>query len=550
MATQKRTKHTGRIIASVTIILVLVAAAVLIGPTLLARRMAAGISTIKQATAKAGTIEKTATGTGHVAADVTAEDILASAGVVIDQIIIEAGDVVQKGEVLATLDETALQLLIWDKQAALAELDARLDNVKNDPESVYIRSTISGRIKQIFADEGDDVAAVMREHGALMVLSGDGRMVVRFSPVNPALANDLVIGDDVTVILADGAEKDGEFSRLSQTVWEVTISDLGPNVGEKVSIQLDDETMLGEGLLEISRPLVITGTDGQVEDILREVDDRVQIDSTLFRLTRAPESRDAVRLYHERSELISELNRLLAYSQAPVLVAPDEGTIMSVLIESGQTVSASSLAAKESTGTADDRAVVMTMEKTGDLQLKVDIDELDVAALAVGQPAVITVDALPSLEVSGIIADIAEDGTIGPSGTTFAVTLDLSVKPMSELDGDNTAAGLSDQSLKTGMSATATITVDRREQVITLPLEALQEAGDESFVYVGQTVDETNLGEKRPVVTGISDGSTVEIVTGLAAGETVNYRYVTGDESFMPFGNRNFRDQAESSTQD
>ena len=535
MVKQKKTKHTGRNIAIIIIVLALIGAAALIGPTILARRLAASTNTIKQTVAKSGTIEKTATGTGHVTSEDTFVDILVSLSAVIDEVAVEPGDAVKEGDILATLDETALQQLIWDRQAELTELDARLDRVKTDTESVYIRSTISGRVKQILAEAGDDVAAVMRKHGALMVLSGDGRMVVRFVPVDPALGEELAVGDEVTVILADGTEKDGEMRQFSSAVWEATLSDNGPVAGEVATVWLDQETQLGEGLLEISRPLTITGTDGQIEDILRDVDERVQIDSSLFRLTQAAESREAFRLYAEREDKSQALSRLLAYSHAPVIAAPADGTVESVLIESGQTITSA---------TADDQAVVMTMKTASKMQLKVDIDELDVASLIVGQPAVITVDALPALEISGSIAEIDETGTIGQSGTTFQVTLDLVIVP--DPSGSRDAADLATgQSLKTGMSATATITVDRREQVVTLPLEALQEAGDEQFVYVGTAADETNLGEKRKVVTGISDGVTVEIVEGLQTGETVSYRYVTGDESFMPFGNRDFRNQTD-----
>lgn len=561
MVKQKKTKHTGRNIAIVIVVLALIGAAALIGPTILARRLAASANTIKQTVAKTGTIEKTATGTGHVTSEDTFADVLISLGVVIDEVAVEPGDAVMAGDILATLDETALQQLIWDRQAELAELDNQLDKVKNDTESVYIRSTISGRVKQILADEGDDVAAVMRKHGALMVLSGDGRMVVRFVPADPALGEELAVGDDVTVILADGTEKDGEMRSFSSAVWEATLSDNGPVAGEAATVWLDKETLLGEGLLEISRPLTITGTDGQIEDILRDVDERVQIDSSLFKLSQAAESREAVRLYTEREDKTQALNQLLDYSHAPVIAAPAAGTIESVLIESGQTITAaatesqtlasqtpaSQTTASQTTASQtakDDMVVVLTMKTTSKMQLKVDIDELDVAALVVGQPAAITVDALPALEINGSIAEIAETGTIGQSGTTFQVTLDLTI--VRDQAGRSDAAGLpADQNLKTGMSATATITVDRREQVVTLPLEALQEAGDEQFVYVGTAVDEASLGEKRQVVTGISDGTTVEIVEGLQAGETVSYRYVTGDESFMPFGNRDFRNQTE-----
>lgn len=531
MAKQKKSRHTGRKIAIVVIILALVGAAVLIGPIILGRRMAANAVNIKKVAAITGTIAKTATGTGNVTAEDTIEDVLVPVGVKIDQVMVESGDKVKTGEILATLDATALQQQIWDSQAGLDELDARLNQIKNDTESVYVRSTLSGRIKQVFAGAGDDVAAVMREHGALMILSGDGKMVVRFEPL---LAEGLAAGDTVTVVLADGTEKDGEIRQATADRCEVTLSDYGPVTGETVEVLLPDGTKLGQGALEISRTLVVTGTDGTIRDVLRDVDTRVQSGTNLFKLEQAPESREAIRLYAERADKAEELNRLIICSQSPVIAAPSDGTVVSVLVAEGQAV----------TETSAGQATALTLKTASQMQLKVDIDELDVASLAIGQSATIALDALPDLDIIGTISEIAETGKVSQSGATFAVTLELVVANASGTAGDS-ATG--EQALKAGMSATAEITIARREQIVTLPLEALQESGKEQFVYVGTAVNETNLGEKRLVVTGISDGTTVEILDGLQAGETVNYRYVTGNESLLPFGNGNFRNRANDS---
>ena len=531
MAKQKKSRHTGRKIAIVVIILALVGAAVLIGPIILGRRMAANAVNIKKVAAITGTIAKTATGTGNVTAEDTIEDVLVPVGVKIDQVMVESGDKVKTGEILATLDATALQQQIWDSQAGLDELDARLNQIKNDTESVYVRSTLSGRIKQVFAGAGDDVAAVMREHGALMILSGDGKMVVRFEPL---LAEGLAAGDTVTVVLADGTEKDGEIRQATADRCEVTLSDYGPVTGETVEVLLPDGTKLGQGALEISRTLVVTGTDGTIRDVLRDVDTRVQSGTNLFKLEQAPESREAIRLYAERADKAEELNRLIICSQSPVIAAPSDGTVVSVLVAEGQAV----------TETSAGQATALTLKTASQMQLKVDIDELDVASLAIGQSATIALDALPDLDIIGTISEIAETGKVSQSGATFAVTLELVVANASGTAGDSAADG---QALKAGMSATAEITIARREQIVTLPLEALQESGKEQFVYVGTAVNETNLGEKRLVVTGISDGTTVEILDGLQAGETVNYRFVTGNESLLPFGNGNFRNRANDS---
>ena len=72
------------------------------------------------------------------------------------------------------------------------------------------------------------------------------------------------------------------------------------------------------------------------------------------------------------------------------------------------------------------------------------------------------------------------------------------------------------------MNASATITIEDREDVLTLPMNALQEKGDRTFVYTEKD-DDGNLFGETEVTTGLSDGSTVEITDGLEEGTTVYY---------------------------
>ena len=72
------------------------------------------------------------------------------------------------------------------------------------------------------------------------------------------------------------------------------------------------------------------------------------------------------------------------------------------------------------------------------------------------------------------------------------------------------------------MNASATITTEERNQVLTLPMNALQEQGDKTFVYTEKNTDGTLSGEVE-IQTGMTDGNTVEITDGLEEGDTVYY---------------------------
>jgi len=542
------------------VILLIAAVGVIAVPRLFMNTKAsAAVQKIKTISAESGTIEKTVTGTGNLSADDTIEDMDIPNNITIADVLVEAGDTVKKGDTLATLDPIVLQTAVYDTQDAISSLDKQLDTAKSQTESQYITTSISGRIKQIFAAVGDDVAQTMIEDKALMVLSIDGKMTVSFVP---AATEDLAAGDAVTVTLSDGTEKEGTIVSVSAELCTVTISDNGPAVDESVIVSLGD-TQLGSGTLQINSPLSITGTNGKAADILQSVDDYVNKDTKLIKLENASVSRDYSQLYADRLAKSDLLNTLLTYQETNSITAVFDGMIQSVMISDGQSTADSSAAstgtasaastgavpassmtgaasqssgsssasttavsatsATTSTTASSDQMTAFTMKTGSKIELRATIDELDILSLAVGQKADITLDALPDQTFEGIITKISDDGTVSAGVTTYVVTLSVAA----------------DSSMKVGMNASATISIEKRENIIKIPLEALQESGKEQFVYVGAATGETSLGEKRTVTTGISDGEFVEITEGLAAGEQINYIYTSGTDtsaSASPFG--------------
>ena len=547
--TGKKKKYKKWIIGLV--VLLVAAVGVMALPRLLMGKQAAAATlNIKSAAAESGTIEKTVAGTGNLSADDTIEDMDIPNNINIAEVLVETGDTVKKGDTVATLDPIALQTAIYDTQDAISSLDTQLDTAKAQTESQYISSSISGRIKQILVEDGDDVAKTMTEDKALMVLSIDGKMTVSFVP---AVTDGLTAGDDVTVTLSDGTEKEGTIVSISAEQCSVTISDKGPAVNESVIITIDD-TQLGSGILQINKPLSISGTNGKVADILYSVDDYVYEGSNLIKLEDASLSRDYDQLYADRLAKADLLNILLTYQETNSITAVFDGTIQSVMISDGQSTadsaastgtttsaastgtdtassttaaasqsSGSSAAASAATSTSSDEMTAFTIKTGSKMELRAEIDELDILSLAIGQKAGITLDALPDQTFEGIITEISDTGTVSAGVTTYEVTLSVA----------------SNLSMKIGMNASATISIEKRENIVKIPLEALQESGKEQFVYVGTATGEISLGEKRTVTTGISDGEFVEITKGLAAGEKINYIYTSGTQTAAaasPFG--------------
>lgn len=143
--------------------------------------------------------------------------------------------------------------------------------------------------------------------------------------------------------------------------------------------------------------------------------------------------------------------------------------------------------------------------------LSVDIDELDILSVEEGQEAEITMDAAEGETFTGTVTQVA-DSTSGSDGSA-KYTVQIQV--------------VKDERMRVGMSASATIVTEKRENVIAIPAEAVQERGREVFVYTQYDQESGRLSGEKEIQTGMSDGEKVEVTGGLEDGVTVYYEKTT-----------------------
>ena len=171
------------------------------------------------------------------------------------------------------------------------------------------------------------------------------------------------------------------------------------------------------------------------------------------------------------------------------------GLILDVPVKVGNSVTMSN--------TFNDGTTIATVANMDDLIFDGNIDETEVGMLHIGLPVRITVGALKDLAFDAALEYIAPKAT--QSGGTNLFEIKASVK----VPGDVT--------IRSGYSANAEIELQRVENVLTIEESALQFEGDDTYVYV--------MGadgyEKRPVVTGLSDGVKIEIKEGLTTSDKV-----------------------------
>ena len=150
----------------------------------------------------------------------------------------------------------------------------------------------------------------------------------------------------------------------------------------------------------------------------------------------------------------------------------------------------------------------MTVSPQETVSLTISLDEQDIAKVAVGQKATVKVEALSGEIFEAEITEVANRGSNNGGSSKFTAKLELD-KTKDMLDG---------------MSATASLPLEEKQNIPTIPVIALEEQGAQTVVYTALD-KEGQPTNPVPVTIGISDGLTAEILSGLDVGDTYYYRY-------------------------
>lgn len=515
----------------ITILVLAVLSIVLIG---ISSRRPASVLNIRSAVAETGSLSMTVVGTGNLEYD-DAVDIKIPSGVTIDEVLVESGDAVAAGDTLAMVNALSLKQEIESVRNRINALDRSINSAKNGPETEAVKANVDGRVKRIYAQKGDDALGVYLENGALLLLSLDEKMAVDFDGTAA-----LSFGDRVNVVLENGNSKEGAVEKAAGGKYTVTLTDNGPKPDEPVTVKDKNGDVLGTGTLYIHQPIEVVATHGRVGTVHVSENEKVSSGKTLVTLEDLPASADYEQLLSDRAELLNKLDGLLALSKTNAVAAEFNGVMMSVNLEEGKTAGSSSGAAVSSAGSAassaagaypgtasaapssvqaaagnssENMVTAFTAAPVESVVLSVNVDELDILSIQNGMEAEITFDAIPGRAFGGKIVKIADSATAGGGVAKYPVKVRIP----------------RDAAMRVGMNATATILAEKKENILLLPVVALQESGGRVYVYTQQNTETGELSGEVDVQTGSSDGENVEIVSGLSAGSKVYYRAASGE---------------------
>lgn len=194
----------------------------------------------------------------------------------------------------------------------------------------------------------------------------------------------------------------------------------------------------------------------------------------------------------QRENALLDAQEKLAYY---FIRAPFDGVVAKLNIKRGDPVSASTII-----------ATFITKQKVAETSL----NEVDVTKIKVGNKTTITFDAIPDLSITGEVAEIDTVGTVTQGVVTYAVKIVFDTQ---------------DERVKPGMSISAAIITDVRQNALLVPNSAVKQQGDMSYVEI--FVGETQAPKRQNVQVGLSNDTATEITNGLNEGDKVVTQTIT-----------------------
>ena len=412
---------------------------------------------------------------------------------VVEEVLVERGQFVHAGEPIARIKSADLQLQLDQANANLAKLVTGSQPEDIAAAQASLASAQANYDKVAMGATAEDLAAA---HAALASAKANYQALLDGPDDNELTVAAATLRS--TEIALENAQSD--YDKVAYV----------NNIGElPQSAALQQATIDYEAAKANYQLAVEAASDAELASTWSQV---VQAQSQLDTLKSYPTAEDLAAAQAQVDQAQAQLEKLLngttaedlAVAQIQVeqaelalskatLKAPADGTITSVNIDAGEAVATGS-------------GAVIILANVSNLHVDVQIDEIDLPAVEVGQAATVTLDALPDGPLAGIVTAIAPAPAASTTGATnYEVTVTLAEQPAQA---------------RVGMTANVAIETERRAGVVVLPAEYIQ-----VDVQSGQTFVETRASDGRivqnQITLGLRSGDNIEVLSGLQAGDEV-----------------------------
>ena len=468
------------------------------------------VCTITNALSSSGTLEPA---NSYTVKTLVSAEILSDA--------FEEGDIVEKGQLLYTLDSSDAATSQTQAQNSYSQAQKSYDQAV---EAKYPTADMSGTVSEVYVQNGDSVNAGTE----LLKIAGDNNIYMDFQ-FSYAAPSDFYVGQSAAIYITGFAGTlQGTVQQVSTSTWAsgnadgsgrqmTTVRVKATNPGlitadYTASAVIGNYSSYGETSIKISGTSVITaGTSGKITGFSYLAGDLIQNGDSICTITGDNVDNQIenarISLNNASTSLQNTQDKLDGYK----VTAPISGTVVTKTAKAGDSIEGGSAGA------------LCTIYDLSYLEMTMSIDELDISDVAVGQTVQVTADAVEDKTYTGVVTKVSVAGTTSGGITTYPVTVRID-----ETDG-----------LLPGMNVDAEIVIVEKDGVLAVPSGAVNRGN--TVLITSDSPSAANALEREApegyvyvqVETGISDDSYTEITSGLQEGDTVAYIAVSGNSGGM-----------------
>ena len=419
---------------------------------------------------------------------------------------IEEGNIVEESNVLYTIDSSDASTNFEKAEIAMQQAQRSYDKVV---DRQYVRAEVAGVVSSLKVTKGDEVTSGQE----VAVIRDSSRMLLTLEFPAADAAN-FSVGQSAAVTL------DGTFEQLDGTVTSVSGTDAlsagnlltrtvtitvknagGLTTAQAATASINGVSSIGSATFAYQAERTLTAqAAGTVTSINVQEGSEVAKDDIILGLS-GDDLTESIQSASEslRSAEISMQNLQDAMNNYTI-TAPISGTIIEKDAKVGDAVKA-----------GDTLCIVYDLSY---LEMSINVDELQISSISVGQQVQITADAVPDKTYVGTVTRVSMKGASNGGTTTYPVTIRID-----DTDG-----------LRPGMNANAEIVVAEAGNALVVPNAAVIRGG---YVLVSKkspsaanAVEDMDAPEGYVYVkveTGVSDDSYTEIKSGLQEDDTVAY---------------------------
>jgi len=420
----------------------------------------------------------------------------------------EEFDIVDKDVILYELDSSDASVSIEQAELSLAQSERSYNLKLETLEDLKIKANENGEVIELLVKVGDKVSA--GQQVATIRNSATMSLVIPFGTDD---VTQFYIGQNAEVTLDSSFEiLQGKISEISgveerlegnMLIKKVTIDVSNPGgiaAEQLATAMIGDIASNGSGTFEYKGESTVnaetSGEVSQVNVIEGQSVSKNQVMITMFNNSLTSEVENS-----EDSLRNSQLSLENRYDQFDnyIIESPIAGTIIEKNYKEGDSFESGN--------------ILCTIFDLSYLTMTLNVDELDISNVEIGQEVAITVEALPENNYTGYVTKVNINGTTSNGVTSYPVTIRID-----ETEG-----------LLPGMNVQGSIVVSSSTNTLAIPVTALYR-GNRILVKSDETKGEKSEeaspveGFTFAVVTpGISDGEYIEIIDGINEGDVIAY---------------------------